>query len=340
MALLHASDLGAGAQQEDVRHAGHSHAGHSHAVLLGADTRYLKIALALILSFMLAEVVAGILAGSLALLSDAAHMLTDAGALALALGAVWLARRPAQGRWTFGLKRAEILSAQINGITLVTLAVLFGYEAVRRLIWPPAVAGGLVLGVALAGIVVNLAATWALAHANRTSLNVEGSYRHILTDLFAFIATAIAGGLIALTHIGRFDALATLLVAGLMLVAGIGLLRESWHILLEAAPRGMSPDAIGAALLAVPGIEQVHDLHVWTVTSGFPALSAHVHIAGDCQLREQGQLLSRLNQTLRQQFGITHATLQLECSESSECACDDLYCALGSDASDAAAGRP
>jgi cobalt-zinc-cadmium efflux system protein len=332
MALLHVPIIGNDASREGVSRTGHKHAGHSHTVRLDADTRYLRIALALILSFMVAEVAVGVLAGSLALLSDAAHMLTDAGALALALGAAWLARQPAQGKWTFGLKRAEILSAQINGITLITLSVLFGYEAVRRLIWPPAVSGGLVLGVALAGIAVNLAATWALARANRTSLNVEGSYRHILTDLLAFVATAIAGALIVLTGFGRFDALAALLVAVLMLLAGIGLLRESWHILLEGAPRGMSPEDIGAALLGVRGVEQVHDLHVWTVTSGFLALSAHVHIRGDCQVREQTQLLSQLNQILRMRFGITHATLQLECSDSSECACDDLYCALGSDA--------
>ena len=299
--------------------------------------RYLQIALALILSYMAVEVVVGVLAGSLALVSDAGHMLTDAGALALALVAARLARRPAAGLWTFGLKRAEILSAQANGITLIALSALFGYEAIRRLIWPPAVSGGLVLGVALAGIAVNLAATAVLARANRTSLNIAGSYRHILTDLSAFIATAVAGGLIALTHVGRFDALAALLVAGLMLVAGLGLLRQSWHILLEAAPQGMSPEAIGAALRQVPGVEQVHDLHVWTVTSGFPALSAHVHIRGDCAIGEQAGGLSQLNQVLRARVNITHATLQLECAASSDCACDDLYCALEPDAK---ASRP
>jgi cobalt-zinc-cadmium efflux system protein len=259
-------------------------------------------------------------------------MLTDAAALALALVAARLARRPARGGLTFGLKRAEILSAQANGITLIALSALFGFEAIRRLIWPPAVAGGPVLVVALVGIAVNLAATWALARANRTSLNVEGSYQHILTDLIAFIATAVAGGLIVLTHFGRFDALATLLVAALMLRAGIGLVGESWRVLLEAAPRGMSPRKIATTLQAVPGVERVHDLHVWSVTSGFPALSAHVHVAGNCQASEQAQLLSALNQKLREQFGITHATLQLECSEGRACGCDGLYCALDSGA--------
>ncbi|HEV2238731.1 MAG TPA: cation diffusion facilitator family transporter [Ktedonobacterales bacterium] len=341
MALIHMSGLGddtaqGGKQHHWYSHAGHDHAGHQHPVRLDADTRYLSIALALILSFMVAEVVVGLLAGSLALFSDAGHMLTDAAALALALVAARLARRPARDGLTFGLKRAEILSAQANGITLIALSGLFGFEAIRRLIWPPAVVGGAVLVVALVGIAVNLAATWALARANRSSLNVEGSYQHILTDLIAFIATAVAGGLIVLTHFGRFDALATLLVAALMLRAGIKLVGESWRVLLEAAPRGMSPRTIGATLQAVPGVERVHDLHVWSVTSGFLALSAHVHVAGNCQASEQAQLLNTLNQKLREQFGITHATLQLECSEGRACGCNDLYCALDGDTTAAA----
>ena len=168
------------------------------------DSRRLGIALALILGFMAVEVVAGILADSLALLSDAAHMLTDAGAIALALVAARLAARPAAGGFTFGLKRAEILSAQVNGATLVALAIVILAEGIRRLVDPPSVEGGLVLAVALAGIVVNLLATWVLAGADRRSLNVEGAFQHVLTDLFAFIATAVAGVVIlalSLIHI-------------------------------------------------------------------------------------------------------------------------------------------
>jgi cobalt-zinc-cadmium efflux system protein len=340
MALLHTPIIDDDAGDGDLGHyqyrrdaagpIGQGHTGHHHAVRLDADTRYLTIALGLILGFMLTEIVVGVLASSLALISDAGHMLTDAGALALALVAARLAQRPAGGGLTFGFKRAEILSAQANGITLIALSVLFGYEAIQRLIWPPVVAGGPMLLVALAGIAVNLAATWALSRANRTSLNIEGSYQHILTDLIAFIATAIAGGLIALTHLGRFDAIATLIVAALMLRAGIGLMRETWRVLLEAAPRGMSPRAIDNALKEVPGVERVHDLHVWSVTSGFPALSAHIHVAGDCPVSEQALLLSQLNQKLRERFGITHATLQLECAEGRACDCNDLYCALES----------
>jgi len=206
---------------------GHSHAGHSHGASADADRGKLWIALALILGFMAAEVVTGIVANSLALLSDAAHMLTDAAAIGLSLVALRLSSRPAEGSMTFGLKRAEILSAQANGITLLVLAALIGYEAVRRLIEPPAVDGTLVLFVALAGIVVNLAATMVLARANRESLNIEGSFQHILTDLYAFIGTAIAATVILLTGFDQADALASLMVAALMLRSAYGLLRES-----------------------------------------------------------------------------------------------------------------
>jgi cobalt-zinc-cadmium efflux system protein len=217
-------------------HEGHSHAheGHSHGVSAGADRRYLAIALALLVGFMVVEVVVGVLASSLALISDAGHMLTDAGAIALALVTMRLAVRPAQGSMTYGLKRAEILSAQANGITLLLLSAWFVYEAVRRLIDPPEVEGGLVLGIALLGILVNLLATWILNKANRESLNVEGAFQHILTDLFAFVATAVAGAIIYLTGgYNRVDALAALVVAALMLRAGYGLVgtrdASSWR---------------------------------------------------------------------------------------------------------------
>lgn len=320
----------------DLRPSGHAHSHdhhhdhqHDHSLRPDADHRYLVIALVLLVGFMLVEVILGFLASSLALISDAGHMLTDVGALVMALVAMRLAAAPAQGRNTFGLKRAEILSAQANGVTLVALAALFVYEAIRRLIDPPKVEGGLVLIVALLGVAVNLAATWALSRANRQSLNVEGSFQHILTDLYAFIATAVAGGLILLTGFNRLDALASLLVAGLMLRAGIGLIRDSTRILLEVAPAGLEPEQIGAALADEPGVTQVHDLHIWEVTSGFAALSSHIHVdscyAGD----ERNALLDRLTRLLAERFKITHSTLQLE---TETCVCDHcdgatLYCA-------------
>lgn len=287
----------------------HAHAGHGHLPSADADRRKLWIALALILGFMAAEVVAGIVANSLALLSDAAHMLTDAAAIALSLVALRLSRRPAGGSMTFGLKRVEILSAQANGVTLLVLAALIGYEAVRRLFDPPGVDGALVLFVALAGIAVNLAATAVLARANRRSLNVEGSFQHILTDLYAFIGTAVAAAVILLTGFDRADPIASLLVGGLMLRSSYGLLRESGRIFLEAAPRGLDPEEIGRRMAEQPGVVDVHDLHVWEVTSEFPALSAHVTVKRDADCHRTRLALAEL---LEREFDIHHTTLQVE----------------------------
>jgi cobalt-zinc-cadmium efflux system protein len=285
------------------------HDGHSHAVRADADRRALAVALALIVAFMVLEVVVGILASSLALISDAAHMLTDAGAIALSLVAARLAVRPAKGAMTYGLGRAEILSAQVNGITLVVLAGVIVYEAVRRLVSPPQVDAVPVLVVALGGIVVNLAAARVLGGANRQSLNVEGSFQHVVTDLYAFIATAAAAVVIMTTGFARADALASLLVAGLMLWSAYGLLRATGRVFLEAAPEGVDPEAIGRALAAEPGVVEVHDLHVWEVTSGFAALSAHVLVGEDADCHAARL---RLEQVLDRRFGLHHTTLQVE----------------------------
>jgi len=276
-----------------------------------ADRRALKAALALIVAFMVVEVVAGVLASSLALLSDAAHMLTDAGALALSLAAARLATRPAHGAMTYGLGRAEILSAQANGLTLLILSVLIVYGAITRLTSPPAVSGGVVLGVALAGIAVNLLAARLMAggsHGER-SLNVEGSYQHILTDLYGFVATALAAVVILATGFSRADAIASLLIAALMLNAAFGLLKASARVFMEAAPAGLDPSLIGNLLAQQPGVVQVHDLHVWEVTSGFPALSAHVVVrAGeDCH-----DLRRALQRVLEERFDVHHTTLQVD----------------------------
>ncbi len=287
----------------------HGHSGHSHGVSADADRTKIAIALALIVGFMAVEVVVGILANSLALLSDAAHMLTDAGALARALVAIQLAKRPAAGSMTYGWKRAEILSAQFNGATLLVLGLLIVIEGIRRLIDPPAVEGGIVLVVALVGIAVNLVATWTLSRANRSSLNVEGAFQHILTDLAAFVMTAIAGLVILTTGFDQADGIASLIVAAIMLNSSFHLLRESGRVFLEASPRGLDPDMIGGAMAAVPGVEEVHDLHVWEVTSGFPALSAHVLVGpgDDCH----GIRLA-LEHAIHERFGIDHTTLQVE----------------------------
>jgi cobalt-zinc-cadmium efflux system protein len=286
----------------------HDHA-QAHTHVQTDDARRLTGALALILGLMAAEIVAGILASSLALLSDAAHMLTDAGAIALALFAARLAQRPARGGFTFGFRRAEILSAELNGATLVALAVVIAVAAIHRLIDPPDTDGAVVLVVALVGIAVNLAATMLLAGAGRRSLNVEGAFQHVLTDLFAFVATAIAGAVVLITGFSRADGIAALVVAALMLRSGFGLLRESGRVLLEAAPRDLDPEEIGRALAEQNHVVEVHDLHVWEVTSGFPAISAHVTVRAGCDTQAHRRELAQL---LRDRFGVTHSTLQVE----------------------------
>jgi cobalt-zinc-cadmium efflux system protein len=282
---------------------------HGHRIGASADRRLLVGALALIVAFMVAEVVVGLLIGSLALLADAGHMLTDAAALGLALLAMRLAARPAAGAYTYGLKRAEILSAQVNGVTLAVLAVVFAVEAVRRLLDPRAVPGGVVAVVAAVGILVNLAAARLLARAERRSLNIEGAYWHLLTDLAAFAATLVAGLVIVVTGWVRADAVAALVVAGLMAVAAYRLLRDSARIFLEAAPRGVDPAGVEAAVRGLDGVTGVHDLHVWEVTSGFPALSAHVLVdsAADCHERRLA-----IEALLDERFGIDHTTLQVD----------------------------
>jgi cobalt-zinc-cadmium efflux system protein len=308
---------------------------HEHGSAPSADPRWLSAALALILAFMAGEIVVGLAAHSLALISDAAHMLTDAASIGLVLITARLAARPPAGGYTYGLKRTEILSAQANGITLVLLAIWLGYTAIRRLVTPSHVAGGAVLAVALAGVVVNVAATLFIARAGAAghgahgghgeaghpgrdgaggrdaprNLNLAGAFQHVITDLYAFIATAVAGVIIIVTGFDRADAIATLVVVALMLYAGAGLVRDSGRIFLEAAPAGLSPADVGAAMAARPQVSEVHDLHIWEITSGLAATSAHVLVApgSDCHA-----IRADLEVFLAREYGITHATLQVD----------------------------
>lgn len=286
---------------------GHAHPGH--AVSADTDRRHLAAALFLITAFIVAEVVVALLATSLALLSDAFHMLSDAAAIGIALLAMRIAARPPRGGFTYGLKRAEILSAQINGITLLLVAAFLAYASVRRLIDPPDVEGGLVFVTALVGIVVNLAATWLLSRANRESLNVEGAFQHILNDLYAFIATAVSGAVVWLTGFDRADPIATFLVVALMVKAGYRLVRESGRIFMEAAPAGMNPEPIGRELAGLPDVVEVHDLHIWEVTSGYAALSAHVLVRPGADCHAARVAAERL---LAERYGIEHTTLQVD----------------------------
>jgi cobalt-zinc-cadmium efflux system protein len=283
---------------------------HDHAHV-GPETRIrpLAVALVLILVFMAAEVVLGVVAHSLALLSDAAHMLVDALALGMTVWAARLARRPPRGSMTFGFRRAEILSAQANGLTLLVLGLIIVAEAIHRLVTPPDVRAPLVVATAAVGALVNVIALGQVARANRASLNVEGSYQHLLTDLYAFAATVVAGALIWITGYQRLDPLASLAVAASMLWAAWPLLRTSGRILLEAAPEGLDPDEIGAAMRAYDGVTDVHDLHVWEIGSGFPALAAHVLVARD---RDCHGIRRGLEGLLHDRFHLDHTTLQVE----------------------------
>ena len=301
------------AAPHDHKGNGNDHASHSHEVNPYADRRYLLAALALLGLFMVGEVVVAVVSGSLALLSDAGHMLSDVGAIGASLWAMRLAARPASGGWTFGWKRAEILSAAGNGITLLVVAGIVGFEAIRRLIDPPPVAGRPMLLVALVGVVVNVVATWILAKGDRSSLNVEGAYQHILTDLYGFVGTVIAAIIIITTGFTRADSIASLVVVALMMKAAYGLLRDSGRILLEGAPKGVDLEGIRQHLIETERVLDVHDLHVWTVTSNMPTLSAHIVIDDDCfNDGHAPKLLDELQACLGGHFDVEHSTFQLE----------------------------
>jgi len=289
-------------------HHAHRH-DHSHELKADADRRYLTTALVLIVGFMIFEIVVGIVAHSLALLSDAGHMLTDAGALVLSLVVIRLVERPVGGHLTYGLRRAEVLSGQANGAVLLVLGVLVIYQAIWRLIWPPAVAGALVTIVAGVGVAFNVAAAWVIARANRQSLNVEGSFQHIITDLYAFIGTFLAGIVILFTGFDRADAIASLFVAALMIRSGFGLQRSCIRVLLESAPLDMVPTEVGQAMAQAAHVSEVHDLHVWELAPGRPILTAHVLVAPkvDCHAVRRD-----LECMLQERFRIAHTTLQVD----------------------------
>jgi cobalt-zinc-cadmium efflux system protein len=284
------------------------HHGHDHD-RRNADRRALTVALVLIAGLTVAELVAGIVADSIALLADSGHLFSDTAALGFALFAAAVSARPARGRWTFGFKRVEILAAQANGLMLALVGIWIVYEAVRRLVSPPDVSGGIVLAVALAGIAVNLAATLVLSRASRESLNVRGAFLHVATDLAAFVGTAIAGALVLIAGWNRADPIASLFVATLMFWAAYSLLRDSTAIFLEVAPEEIDPDEVGRAIVAVPHVVEAHDLHVWTVTSGFLAVSAHVLVepGADCH-----GVRRTIESVLRERFDLDHTTLQVD----------------------------
>jgi cobalt-zinc-cadmium efflux system protein len=288
---------------------------HAYAADSDRDVRLLGAAAALLLAFMAVEVVVAISASSLALLADAGHMLTDVLALVMAIAAARLARRPAQGVWTFGLGRLEVLSAAINGVTLLVVAAVLVAEAVRRLVHPPHASGGAMAITAAVGLLVNVIATAMLSRADRQSLNIAGAFAHVVTDAYAFAATVVAGLVILGTGWHRADPIASLVVVVLMLVASAKLLRRSGVVLLEAAPEHVDLTVLREHLLETGTGEvlDVHDLHAWTVGTGLPAVSAHVVVADRCF--EDGQaarLLDELQSCLAGHFDVEHSTFQFE----------------------------
>ncbi len=289
----------------------HDHAGHDHSHRLAPDAgvsarRALQIALAITVGFALIEAVGGWLSGSLALLSDAGHMIADAGALALALFAAAIGRRPPSVRATFGYGRAEVLAAFVNAIAMLAIVALISIEAVKRILDPVPVAGGMVVGIALAGLAANLLAAWVLSRATE-SINTRAALLHVMSDLLGSLAAVIAGGVIMATGWMPIDPILSIVVSLLILRSTWRLLKQSTGVLLDGVPTHLDYQAIGHALAALPGVQNVHDLHIWTMSADGVALSAHLAIAS---ADEWPATLARARRVLADEFGIRHATLQ------------------------------
>ncbi len=293
----------------------HEH-GHEHSYIrvnATVDARALLLTLVLLAAFMAVEVTVAVASHSLALLSDAGHMLADVGAIAGSLWAMHLAARPETGSHTYGMLRAEILAAAANAITLLLVAALVTFEAVQRLIHPAGVHGLALVVVASVGVGVNLLASLAMARADRTSLNIKAAYQHILTDLWGFLGTVTAGIVIITTGFARADSIASLVVVCLMVRAAASLLRPAIRILLEATPEDIDLDEVRQHLLELPEVTGVHDLHAWTLTSSLPILTAHIVVTDECiSTGESGRVLDHLQSCLAGHFDVAHSTLQFE----------------------------
>jgi cobalt-zinc-cadmium efflux system protein len=282
---------------------------HAHEHRLEGDRRALAGALALIAGYAVVEVVVGYLGDSLALLADAGHMVGDVGSLALALFAAWLGTRPATPERSFGYRRAEILAALANGVALVAISIWIVVEAIERFRHPSEPRGGWVLVVGVIGLAVNLGAARILHRRGSESLNVQGALRHVLADVLGSIGVIVAGAVVLATGWSYADPLVALAIAALVLASSWTILRDSVGILLESTPRGMDAEEIGRAMVEVDGVREVHDLHVWTITSGFPSLSAHVLVSPDADCHGKRRELERV---LEDRFGLTHTTLQVD----------------------------
>ena len=290
-------------------HHGHPHEDHNHEHGRGADRRALAITFVLTAAFMVAEVVGGVLTGSLALLADAGHMLSDALSLGVALFAVWLAGRPSTPNRSFGYKRAEILAALFNGATLVAISVWIFIEAYNRFREPQEILGGWMLAVAALGLVVNVTGALILSRSGGESLNLQGALRHVVADILGSVGAIVAALVILATGWYYADPIISALIGLLVLGSSWKLLGDSTNVLLEGTPRGIDADDVGRSMAVAEGVKEVHDLHIWTITSGFPALAAHVLVGRDedCHARRRD-----LEELLAREYGIEHTTLQVD----------------------------
>lgn len=295
----------------------HNHSHHeAHTHRIAGNKRRLTYALVLAGVYMIAEVVGGIITNSLALLADAGHMLADVAAIALSLAAMWIAERPPSSQRTYGYYRAEILAALVNGATLVAIAIFIIYEALDRLREPEEVAGALMLGIATGGLIVNLVMLRMLHGGKEESLNVRGAWLHVFTDTLGSVGTIVAALLIWLFGWEWCDPAISILIALLVIYSAWSLLKESVNVLMESAPRGIDVDEVRDVLRGVEGVTAVHDLHVWTITSGLDALSAHVVKTGD---RSAAECLTDIKHAVHERFSIDHVTIQIEPEGFDEC---------------------
>ncbi|MBI4186720.1 MAG: cation transporter [Chloroflexi bacterium] len=301
----------------------HDNAGHQAP----SGDRQIKIALAIVVMIMVAEVIGGILSNSLALLSDAGHMLVDALALGLALFAIIMARRPATETRTYGYHRVEIMAALANGVTLTLLAIYIAYEAYQRFAAPPEVQASLMLLIASIGLVANVAAMLVLRRAGSSSLNIRAALWHVIGDTVSSVGVIAAAGIMAVTGWYVADPIIAVLIAVLILLGSIGLVKKSVDILLETVPGHVEMDKVVKTIKNVPGVKHVHDVHIWTITSNLHALSAHL-IIEDQRVSTSGEIVDMVNRELSRHFNITHTTLQLECGNCETCP-SGLICDIG-----------
>lgn len=290
----------------------HHHDHHAARAEVEGNRRRLALALVLTATYMITEIVGGLLANSLALLADAGHMFSDAAALGLSLGAVVLAQRPATSQRTYGFHRAEILAALTNGAALLALSVLIAREAWERLSEPPDVNGGLMLAVACGGLIINLVNLRILSGGRKQNLNVRGAWLHVMADALGSVGAIAAGASIYFFDWRWADPVASFVIAALVLYSAWGLVRETLDVLMEGVPKGISIDEVTAALEALPGVLDVHDLHVWSLTSGRNVATTHLVIPEDA---DHQNVIDAANRTLAERFAILHTTIQVEHDE-------------------------